>query len=172
MWLKIYVNSLISFYVIGCSKMDINRFVAQLCPIIISLYWAFYVLCPIIISLYWALCIIITIFQINICRHIVLNLEHPTSKPKPKPTRPFTCSETSQARGVIILGDVEEITCSNTILNLEYLTLKPIWNGWKDPKILYLEIQSFKYPIWDLDPHLSTYSIPDMVTLKSWWFKP
>ena len=79
---------------------------------------------------------------------------------------------TSQAREVIILGDVEEITCSNTILNLEYLTLKPIWNGWKDPKILYLEIQSFKYPIWDLDPHLSTYSIPDMVTLKSWWFKP
>jgi hypothetical protein len=39
----------------------------------------------------------------------------------------------------------------STMLNLEYPTSKPIGNGWRYSKILYVVMQCFKCPIWDFD---------------------
>ena len=35
------------------------------------------------------------------------------------------------------------------MLNMEHPTSKPIGNGWRGPRILYIEMQDF--PMWDFD---------------------
>ena len=42
---------------------------------------------------------------------------------------PLTCGKTNQTRGLIILGDMEEITCSDTILKMKHPTQNQLAMG-------------------------------------------